>query len=43
MLRCVLLSQVFGELMQAYVAGTADKDATCASIEEQWAAIDGAQ
>ncbi len=35
--------QVFGELMQAYVAGTADKDATCASIEEQWAAIDGAQ
>ncbi len=35
--------QVFGELMQAYVAGTADKDATCAAIEEQWAAIEGAQ
>lgn len=35
--------QVFGELMQSYIAGTADKDATCAAIEEQWAAIDGAQ
>lgn len=35
--------QVFGELMQAYIAGTADKDATCAAIEEQWAAIEGAQ
>lgn len=35
--------QVFGELMQAYIAKTADKDATCASIEEQWSAIDGAQ
>jgi raffinose/stachyose/melibiose transport system substrate-binding protein len=33
--------QVFGELMQSYIAGTADKDATCASIEEQWQAIDG--
>lgn len=35
--------QVFGELMQSYITGTADKDATCAAIEEQWAAIDGAQ
>ncbi len=35
--------QVFGELMQSYIAGTADKDATCASIEEQWQAIDGAE
>lgn len=34
--------QTFGELMQAYIAGTADKDATCAAIEEQWQAIDGA-
>ena len=33
--------QVFGELMQAYIAGTADKDATCAAIEEQWVAIEG--
>ena len=33
--------QAFGELMQAYVAGTADKDTTCAAIEEQWAVIDG--
>lgn len=35
--------QVFGELMQAYIAGTADKDATCASIEQQWHEIDGAE
>lgn len=34
--------QTFGELMQAYIAGTADKDATCASIEEQWQTIEGA-
>lgn len=34
--------QTFGELMQAYIAGTADKDATCAAIEEQWKAIEGA-
>lgn len=34
--------QVFGELIQAYIAGTADKDATCAAIEEQWVAIEGA-
>lgn len=35
--------QVFGELMQSYIAGTADKDATCAAIETKWAEIDGAQ
>lgn len=35
--------QVFGELMQSYITGTADKDATCAAIEEQWQAIDGAE
>jgi raffinose/stachyose/melibiose transport system substrate-binding protein len=34
--------QVFGELMQAYITGSADKDATCASIEQQWAQIEGA-
>lgn len=34
--------QTFGEIMQAYIAGTADKDATCASIEEKWQEIDGA-
>ena len=34
--------QKFGELMQDYIAGTTDKDATCAAIEENWAAIDGA-
>ncbi|MBQ1490346.1 MAG: extracellular solute-binding protein [Blautia sp.] len=33
--------QKFGELMQDYIAGTADKDATCAAIEENWKAIDG--
>lgn len=33
--------QTFGELMQAYIAGTADKDATCAAIEAQWKAIEG--
>lgn len=35
--------QTFGELIQAYIAGTADKDATCAAIEEQWQAIEGAK
>ena len=35
--------QVFGELIQSYITGSADKDATCAAIEEQWAAIDGAE
>ena len=34
--------QTFGQLIQAYIAGTADKDATCSQIEEQWKAIDGA-
>ena len=33
--------QTFGELIQAYIAGTADKDATCAAIEEQWQEIEG--
>ena len=28
--------------MQSYISGAADKDASCAQIEEQWAAIDGA-
>lgn len=35
--------QTFGEIMQSYIAGTVDKDAACAQIEEQWAAIEGAQ
>lgn len=35
--------QSFGEIMQGYLAGTTDKDATCAQIESQWKAIDGAQ
>ncbi len=35
-------NQTLGELIQAYIAGTADKDATCAAIEEQWPAIEGA-
>ena len=35
--------QVFGELIQSYITGSSDKDATCAAIEEQWAAIDGAE
>lgn len=35
--------QTFGEIMQSYIAGTMDKDAACAQIEEQWAAIEGAQ
>ncbi|MFA9463157.1 MAG: ABC transporter substrate-binding protein [Velocimicrobium sp.] len=35
--------QVFGELMQSYIVGSADKDTTCASIEKQWAEIEGAQ
>lgn len=33
--------QTFGELIQAYIAGTADKDTTCAAIEEQWQEIEG--
>jgi raffinose/stachyose/melibiose transport system substrate-binding protein len=35
--------QTFGELIQAYIAGTTDKDATCAAIEAQWQEIDGAE
>lgn len=35
--------QTFGEIMQDYVAGNADKDTTCASIESRWKEIDGAQ
>lgn len=34
--------QTFGEIMQSYISGAADKDASCAQIEQQWAAIDGA-
>lgn len=33
--------QTFGQIMQDYIAGTADKDATCAAIEETWPTIDG--
>lgn len=36
-------NQAFGEAMQSYVAGTADKDTTCAQIEKDWHEIDGAQ
>lgn len=31
----------FGEAMQGYVAGTADKDQTCAVIEQKWVELDG--
>lgn len=31
----------FGEAMQAYVGGAADKDATCALIEAKWMELDG--
>jgi raffinose/stachyose/melibiose transport system substrate-binding protein len=34
--------QTFGQLMQDYIGGKTDKDATCKAIEEQWKAIDGA-
>ena len=34
--------QTFGEIMQSYISGSVDKDGACAQIEEQWAAIDGA-
>ncbi len=34
--------QTFGELMQAYIAGTATREATAQAITEQWAAIEGA-
>ncbi len=35
--------QVCGQILQSYLAGEIDKDAACAQIEEQWAAIDGAK
>ncbi|MCR5108278.1 MAG: extracellular solute-binding protein [Lachnospiraceae bacterium] len=35
--------QTCGQILQSYLAGEIDKDAACAQIEEQWAAIDGAQ
>ena len=34
--------QTFGQIMQDYIAGTTDKDATCQAIEETWPTIDGA-
>ncbi len=34
--------QAFGEIMQSYVAGTADKDETCAQIEQKWVELEGA-
>ncbi len=33
--------QTFGQIMQDYIAGTTDKDATCKAIEETWPTIDG--
>lgn len=35
--------QTCGQILQSYVAGTVTKDDACKQIEEQWAAIDGAQ
>lgn len=35
--------QAFGEIMQAYVAGVADKDATCEQIEIKWVELEGGQ
>lgn len=35
--------QVFGEIMQSYIAGDLTKDDACKQIEEQWQAIDGAE
>ncbi len=34
--------QAFGEIMQSYIAGTADKDETCAQIEQKWVELEGA-
>ena len=34
--------QTFGEIMQSYISGAAVKVDSCAQIEQQWAAIDGA-
>lgn len=31
----------FGEAMQAYIGGNADKDETCARIERKWMEVDG--
>ena len=39
---CLTKKFKLANLMQDYIAGTTDKDATCAAIEENWAAIDGA-
>ncbi|HAG69260.1 MAG TPA: sugar ABC transporter substrate-binding protein [Lachnospiraceae bacterium] len=35
--------QTCGQILQSYIAGSVTKDEACAQIEEQWAAIDGAQ
>ncbi len=35
--------QTCGQILQSYIAGTVTKDDACKQIEEQWAAIDGAQ
>ena len=35
--------QTCGQILQSYLAGTVTKDEACKQIEEQWAAIDGAQ
>ncbi|MCR5789744.1 MAG: extracellular solute-binding protein [Lachnospiraceae bacterium] len=35
--------QTCGQILQSYIAGTVTKDEACSQIEEQWAAIDGAQ
>ena len=35
--------QTCGQILQSYIAGTVTKDEACKQIEEQWAAIDGAQ
>ncbi len=36
-------NQVFGEAVQAYIAGTATREETAAALDEQWASIDGPQ
>lgn len=33
--------QAFGEIMQAYIAGTIDKDEACAQIEAKWVELEG--
>ncbi len=35
--------QTCGQILQSYITGELTKDEACAQIEEQWAAIDGAQ